>query len=638
MPNSIYAIFHLNLAFSSIDDECHSAVIEKCYWPLLKLIKEHHIPLGLELTGYTLERINTIAPHWLIELKTLLEKDQCELVASGQSQLIGPLVPGEVNKQNQALGLKAYQSLLNYTPKIAYINEQAFSSSLLDIYIDAGFEAICMEWDNAYSLHPEWPSTLCNKPSLIQANSGRMLPVIWNRSILFQKLQRVCHGEITKQEYLEFIDSQNLNSSSCLSIYGNDAEVFNYRPGRFKEEKKIEIDEWKTLIDIFIQLRTNANWIPIRDILKYLDKSDPIVLTTPESPIIVKKQNKYNINRWALSGVDDLYINTLCYKVFNNATKLPFSADLWKQLCESWGSDFRTHIGENRFRKNLLRLESLQKSLPDTTFVTKQSYSQWQVDQSGRFLHIKSKDLHIVLNTSKGCSIHSLLFTGHSSPLIGTIEHGVFSHISLAADFFSNFLIAELPSKKQRVTDLGINKFTILPFNDDGNLKIEISLSTPFGEVIKGYEFIESDRVYCYYKFLGGTRPDGTLRIGALTLLNINAEHQPIYSNYFGGTQPETHKIQKNISHGSSVSSIISSSNNAGSSSGNMQWGIKGEFAQITWDPSECAAIPMLHNQIEHNERFSRLFFSLVELDETLKKNGSLPNVRFCLSKGELND
>ncbi|MCU1386520.1 MAG: hypothetical protein JWL71_5217, partial [Acidobacteria bacterium] len=55
-PLSVFAFFHLNLAFSSIAEERRDAVIADCYWPLLTLA-ERVGPLGLEVSGYTLEEI-----------------------------------------------------------------------------------------------------------------------------------------------------------------------------------------------------------------------------------------------------------------------------------------------------------------------------------------------------------------------------------------------------------------------------------------------------------------------------------------------------------------------------------------------------------------------------------------------------
>ena len=40
-------------------------------------------------------------------------------------------------------------------------------------------------------------------------------------------------------------------------------------------------------------------------------------VTNAKNPIIVKKQSKYNINRWAVCGKDNLLLNTYCWRIFN---------------------------------------------------------------------------------------------------------------------------------------------------------------------------------------------------------------------------------------------------------------------------------------------------------------------------------
>ena len=127
-PVQIYAIFHMNLAFSSIPTEDHARVVHDCYWPLLRLIEQHGIPLGLELTAYTLDCIDAVDPFWISRFRDLLNRKYCELIASGDSQIIGPLIPEEVNRQNLRLGLQRYRSLLGVVPRLAYINEQAVLS------------------------------------------------------------------------------------------------------------------------------------------------------------------------------------------------------------------------------------------------------------------------------------------------------------------------------------------------------------------------------------------------------------------------------------------------------------------------------------------------------------------------------
>ncbi len=60
----LFSVFHLNLAYSSIEEEQRSEVITCCYWPLLRLVRECQVPFGIEMSGYTLEVIAQIDPVW----------------------------------------------------------------------------------------------------------------------------------------------------------------------------------------------------------------------------------------------------------------------------------------------------------------------------------------------------------------------------------------------------------------------------------------------------------------------------------------------------------------------------------------------------------------------------------------------
>jgi len=113
--------------YSSIEEDQRKEVIKKCYYPLLELA-ENGIPIGVELTGLTLEIINDIDKSWIDRFKTLLAGQKAELIGSGYSQIIGPLFPKKLNIKNQQLGLEVYQNLLGIKPDIALVNEMAYSA------------------------------------------------------------------------------------------------------------------------------------------------------------------------------------------------------------------------------------------------------------------------------------------------------------------------------------------------------------------------------------------------------------------------------------------------------------------------------------------------------------------------------
>jgi len=143
-----YIIFHLNLAYSSIEASSRLDVIEKCYKPLLQLIENNNIPIGIELTAWTLEQIHALAPEWVNDFKALLQAKKAELIGSGYTQIIGPLVPYEVNIWNQRLGLDVYESLLGVKPRLALVNEMAYSTGMVEVYTKSGYDGIIMDRDN----------------------------------------------------------------------------------------------------------------------------------------------------------------------------------------------------------------------------------------------------------------------------------------------------------------------------------------------------------------------------------------------------------------------------------------------------------------------------------------------------------
>jgi hypothetical protein len=100
----LFSIFHLNLAYSSISESKRIEVIERCFWPLLKLATEEHIPVAIESPVYTLELISGLDPRWLQALRDAIRSNVVEFVGSGYSQIVAPIVPAGVNEWNLEIG------------------------------------------------------------------------------------------------------------------------------------------------------------------------------------------------------------------------------------------------------------------------------------------------------------------------------------------------------------------------------------------------------------------------------------------------------------------------------------------------------------------------------------------------------
>ena len=75
----------------------------------------------------------------------------------------------------------------------------------------------------------------------------------------------------------------------------------------------------------------------MEDLYKKDIKNNSLILEDFDQIIPVKKQRKYNINRWAVTGRDDFKINAKCYKIFDKIfikiKKTIIPPDDWNLVC-----------------------------------------------------------------------------------------------------------------------------------------------------------------------------------------------------------------------------------------------------------------------------------------------------------------
>ena len=644
-----YLVFHLNLGFSSIEEEAWADVIETCYHPLLDLIEKTGIPIGIELTGWTLQQIERIDIAWIERFKVLLNSGVCELIGSGYCQIIGPLVPYKVNEWNQKLGIESYKKILVCRPEIALVNEMAFSSSLVDLYSQFGYKGFIMDRDNielAFRSNKE----LFNKiPTHSEGTDGTIMPVLWSDSILFQKVQHFAHGDISINNYLDYVQSRIDDGELLFPIYCNDAEVFDYRPGRFSEERPTHHEgEWKRIEKLLklISSNTEIEFISPMQALEINNKEkDKFVskLVNAAYPIPVKKQEKYNIARWAVTGRNDLWINTMCYRIEKHLTRSKNNNhNDWREVCELWASDLRTHITDKRWSKAKSQLNVLlnQHGISSTfngkyeigreydtlkSVIGQYGGAKIVTDEEGILLHISTKKLKLELNLRRGLVIKNLAFASHGmEPCIGTLPHGHFSCISLGADYYSGGVVVELPLQRRRVTDLENVEPRFL-IKDDGNIEIHAEIKTHFGSIIKVVEVsINSEKVSLSYIFPKWDKIIGSVRLGVITLLNQFSHKNTKILCSNGGENNETFDFSGEFNHGKPASTLVSSSRGLGATTGKIQIKNNGKGIDLQWDPSECAVMPMLSNMSSNGKTLSRIFFSIQELDDTIKNTSSM--------------
>ena len=657
MPKA-FILFHLNLAYSSIEESARGEVVRRCYHPLLALAAEGAIPIGIELSGWTLRRIQELDPQWVARLKDLLIAGKCELIGSGYVQLIGPLAPYEVNVWNQRLGLEDYKAILETRPRLVLVNEMAYSTGLVDIYKQAGYEGIVMDRDNVRLALDMEDQGYESVPSMAKAMNGEALPVLWSDSILFQKLQRYAHGDIVLNDYLGYFRKRASSAKRPLAVYCNDAEVFDYRPGRFREESSLNPEgEWNRVADLLhiLASQEHVEWVSpsvaLGESVRAVD-GPARNLTSITQPIPVKKQAKYNVSRWAVTGRDDLWINTLCHRLFRAISGSDKSGD-WRKLCDLWASDLRTHITSDRWHsaKNAARefarslgmhaeaedIHDTAQPVPDNLRTTspealRDSDFEIETDREKILTTIKGENVCLVVNQRRGLTIHSLGFRSHGfHPLIGTIPHGYFESIEYGADYYSGGVVIELPSEHRRVTDL--ERVTPEFHYEDGSLIVSTRIKTPKGVIKKTYRISRKEEsIQLTIKFIDWARSHGVVRLATLTMLPDAFNDRIHLECANGGREDERFLLDRDCDHTKPSSSLVTSTTGFGATTGEILIGDTRKMLRVKWDPGSCAAFPMLFHKQLHPAALTRIVFSIAELDETSKPEGTLPSFQLNIS------
>ena len=641
-----YLVFHLNLAFSSIEEGAWRDVIRTCYHPLLDLIEKTGIPIGIELTGWTLNQIERIDITWIQRFKLLLKTQKRELIGSGYCQIIGPLVPYQVNEWNQKLGIESYKKILNCRPEIILVNEMAYSSSLIELYKQFGYKGFIMDRDNVRLALKLEGLPMTEIPSHAKGESGESLPVLWSDSIMFQKLQHYAHGDMSMAHYLDYFKKRINDGESIFPIYCNDAEVFDYRPGRFNEERPTHPEgEWQRINNLLNSLTTSTGieFISPSQALNINDQTinrNATFLTSAAYPIPVKKQAKYNISRWAVTGRDDLWMNSMCHRIAQHLTKSNNnnSSD-WKQICELWSSDLRTHITDKKWAKATNQLSAMLNSHNITSdfginHMMNDKYDSLKdvighyggaeitLHKDNIFLTISTKNIQLELNLRRGLSINSLAFASQGmEPCIGTLPHGYFSSISLGSDYYSGGLVVELPLQRRRITDLEqVTPRFLLTSN--GDIEIHAEIITPLGIINKIIKIsVNNEYISLSYSFPNWDNIIGSVRLGNITFLNkFNSRGVSVLTSN-GGVTDDCFLLEGEVKHTAPSSMLVSSSSGFGATNGDICIKSNQGKVYLNWDPAECAVMPMLQYLPSKPSSLFRVFFSLKEIDDTAKES-----------------
>jgi len=615
-----FALFHLNMAFSSIEEEQRATVVRDCYRPLLALA-EHHL-IGIEATAYTLEAIRKCDPAWLDDLGALIRAGRVEFIGSGQAQAIGPLLPADVVAANLRLGNQSYREMLGVTPKLALVNEQAYAGGLVAQYLDAGYEALLADWDNVANFHPGWSPEFRYGPQRALGSDGRDIGLIWTNTVAFQKLQRLAHDDITLDDYLGFVAGQCGESDRTLCLYASDAEIFGFRPGRYRTEEANQGGrEWQRMDEALagVAALKGVKLVRPSETLKVKTTSgnQMLRLETAAYPVPVKKQRKYNLTRWAVTGRDDIGVNAACQRIYA-ALKNRGGDDDWRELCRLWASDFRTHITEQRWQRFTRDLAAMEEKLGTAAAPSFPPITGEPVED--RTITIETPTIRAELDRRRGLAIRHAAFAPDFAPLIGGIAHGHFDDIALQADWYTGDCVFEAPGEP-KVTDLEWAT-TRIAHDPDGKVRVLGEIATPQGPIRKLLTFhATSPQIDFDLEFDWQAVGRGSLRLAHVTLLGEAFDDDSLsFAAHNGGRTPDRFALKdQSVEHGAPVSFLVSASCGLGMTEGWLELADKSHRIEVLVDREAAPLIGLINHRRSSGKLFCQAMLSALELDDTRK-------------------
>lgn len=640
-PLALFAFFHLNIHFSSVRLDQRTEVIARCYWPLLDLAEASPMPIGIEAPADTLRVIAEIDPAWIAALRRLMQAGRVEFIGSGQAQIIGPLVPARVVEANLGLGRLDYLDILGTAPRLWLVNEQAFSQGLTCAYRAAGAEAVLLDWDNASAAHPDIPPEWRYGAAALPSERG-MLGALWTQTVVFQKVQRLAHGDADEAETLAYLARHRAALPRYLCLYSGDAEIFDFRPGRYRTEAALSgPSEWDALRGLLERLSADpayrligpgAAWREQRAIA--LER--PVVLGTAQEPVLVKKQPKYNLTRWALTGRDDLGINTACHQMLRTLDRPWADApDDWRRLCSLWASDFRTHITPERW--TTLAAELPRSVAAPSRGAAPRLEAGTSVSRHGTSIRVETDHLLVSFNARRGLALDSLRLKGPSgpgAPVVGTIQHGYYDQVAFAADWYSGHCVIERPSAG-RITDLSRAEPAVAATGEE--IRLSVRIETELGPI---HKTIVVERGAPRLRFeidCNFSAPIvGTFRLGHVTLMpDAFAAHELDFRTHLGGPRPQTFPLYGHeVDHGAATSFLVSTRTVLGMTEGFIDFGDRTTRVEITVDQTAAALGGLMTHRWIGEQPFTRFALSAAELDETRRPDDAPWRLaaRFALS------
>ena len=347
--------------------------------------------------------------------------------------------------------------------------------------------------------------------------------------------------------------------------------------------------------------------------------SQTLRLESAAYPVPVKKQRKYNLTRWAVTGRDDIGVNAACQRIYA-ALKAERRQDAdWRELCRLWASDFRTHITEQRWQRFTRDLAAMEAQARNSSRA-RPSRTLAGEPVEDRYLTIETPFIRAELDRRRGLAIRHAGFAPDFTPLIGGIAHGHFDDIALQADWYTGDCVFEAPGE-HKVTDLEWAT-TRIERAADGTVRVLGEIATALGPIRKLMTFhADAPRIDFDLEFDWQNFGRGSLRLAHVTLLGEAFDEDSLsFAAHNGGRAPDRFALlDQTVEHGAPVSFLVSASCALGMTEGWLELADGRHRIEILVDRETAPLIGLINHRRSGGKLFCQAMLSALELDDTRK-------------------
>jgi alpha-amylase len=317
-------------------------VYGKAYEPMIGALERHPgIRLALHYTGPLLEWMATQRPDAIERLRSLVARDQIEIVGGGMFEPILVSLPvrdrvGQLRRMRDEL-----TRLFGTAPRGAWLAERVWEPSLPADLAAAGYEYTVLD-DNHFrgafvDERQMWGSYTTD-------DQGRQLTVFGT-----DKELRDATPWKTVDFLIDYLRANATEDGERVGIMGDDGEKFGAWPGTY--ELCWSKEEW--VERCFTALEDNASWITMVTPSDWLDEHDPI------GRIYVPTSSYVEMTEWALPADEQPVFHHL--RETAERERLPEARFLRGAMWRNFQVRYRE---VNELHKQMLRVSDAVEALP----------------------------------------------------------------------------------------------------------------------------------------------------------------------------------------------------------------------------------------------------------------------------------